>query len=84
MRGMENKAGVGAGAHHPARSPALRSCSTGSEDQEFLLLVVGFSFPDPIWEQPPPGTSRSGKFLKSVGENFSSPVLGEPPAKMPS
>lgn len=63
---MENQAG--SAAHHPARTPALRSCSIGSEenslDQEFLVLVVNFSFPDPCWEWPFAGASRSGKFLK--------------------
>lgn len=42
---MENKAGLGSGSH-PGRALALRSCSTGSEenslDQEFLVLVVNF------------------------------------------
>lgn len=83
---MENKAGVGSGAHHPDMTWALRSCPTGSEedslDQEFLVLVV--NFPDPSWEQPLAGASRSGKFLKSTGDNFLSQVLLEPPGKMPS
>lgn len=84
---MENQ--VGSAAPHPARTPALRNCSIGSEenslDQEFLVLVMNFNLPDLCWEWPLAGASRSGKFLKSeVPEHLLSHVLREPPGKMPS
>lgn len=82
MRGMESKASVGSGAHHPARTLAL-SCSTGSEenslDQEFLVLVVKF-----ILHTPAGNGLLWGKQVWKIPENCLSRVLREPPGKMPS
>ncbi|XP_040977464.1 uncharacterized protein LOC121232961 [Aquila chrysaetos chrysaetos] len=87
IRGMENKGEVVVGVYY--RSPSQDVSTDGLFYRQLgeisgsvaLVLMGDFNCPDITWEYHTAVTSRSWKFLKSVGDNFLSQVLREPTRK---
>ncbi|KAK4810495.1 hypothetical protein QYF61_004275 [Mycteria americana] len=87
IRGMENKADVTVGVYY--RSPSQDDSTNelfyrqlGEISGSVALVLMGdFNFLDINWEYHSAVTSKSGKFLKFVEDNFLTQVLSEPTRK---
>jgi len=84
IRGMENKADVVAGVYYQSSSQddstdGLFCRQLGAILASAALVLLGDSnFPDISWEFHTAVTSKSGKFFKSMEDNFLSQVPSEP------
>jgi len=87
IRGMENKGDVVVGVHYQSSSQdastdELSDRQLGDISRFVALVLTGyFNVPDINWEYHTAVTSKSWKFLKSVGDDFLPQVSSEPTRK---